>query len=214
MTKQEKKSLLFTTLLCLAPMILGIIMLPKLPDKIAIHFNIHGEPDGFASKYFFVFFFPFLIAIFHLICAVSMQLDDNKEANKKMHQMTQWIFPIISIVMYTMTVLYALKYPIDFRVIGMMILGTMLIVLGNYLPKTKNSKYHAGFHIGLSIHLNDQDYKKVARITGYMCIFNGFLMIITTLFNPILSAIAVVLLIVQSIVLTIYTVRKTYEKKN
>ncbi len=214
MTKQEKKSIFLTTLLCLAPMIIGIILLPKLPDQIAIHFNVHNEPDGFASKEFFVFFFPVLMAVLHFICVASMQLDDNKEANKKMHQITQWIFPIISIVMYTMTILYALKYPIDFRVIAMMILGIMLIVLGNYLPKTKNTKYHFGFHVGFSKNLDDKTYKKMARICGYMFIFDGFFMIITSLFDPILSAIAVALLILQSIILTIYTVKKAYEKKN
>ena len=56
MTKQEKKKLLITTCLCLCPMIIGIIMLPKLPDQIAIHFNIHNEPDGFASKEFFAIY--------------------------------------------------------------------------------------------------------------------------------------------------------------
>ena len=214
MIKQEKKNIFLTTLLCLCPMILGILLLPKLPDQIAIHFNVHNEPDGFASKQFFVFFFPILMAVFHLICVASMQLDDNKEANKKMHQITQWIFPIVSIVMYTMTILYALKYPIDFRVIAMMILGVMLIVLGNYLPKTKNTKYHFGFHIGFSRNLDDKSYKKLARICGYMLIFDGFLMIVTTLLNPIYSIIAVSLLMLQSIILTIYTVKKAYEKKN
>ena len=141
MTKQEKKKLLITTCLCLCPMIIGIIMLPKLPDQIAIHFNIHNEPDGFASKEFFVFFFPCFMALMNLICVGAMQLDDNKEANKKMHYATQWIFPIISFIMYIFTILIAMEYPIDMRVVAMMCLGVMLIVLGNYLPKTKNTKH-------------------------------------------------------------------------
>lgn len=214
MTKQEKKSILFTTLLCLFPMILGIIMLPKLPDQIAIHFNIHNEPDGFAPKEFFVFFFPCFMALMHLICVVSMQLDENKKANKRMHQITQWIFPILTLVLYTVTILIAMEVAIDIRVVAMLSLGIMLIVLGNYLPKTKNTKYNLGFHVGLSKKLNDQDYKKVARFSGYMFIIDGFFMIITSLFNPIYSVIAVVLLIVQAIVLTIYTVKLSHEKKN
>ena len=212
MTKQEKKKLLITTCLCLCPMIIGIIMLPKLPDQIAIHFNIHNEPDGFASKEFFVFFFPILMALFNLITIGAMQLDDNTEANKKMHYATQWIFPIISFIMYVFTILVAMEYPIDMRVVAMMILGTMLIVLGNYLPKTKNTKYNIGFHVGFSKHLDDVTYKKVARLSGYFFMADGILMIISVLFDPMLSIVPVVLLFIQAIVLTIYTYKKTYEK--
>ena len=52
MKKIDKKMLLFGILLCLLPMLIGFYYYDLLPDKIAIHFNMQGNPDNFVSKTF------------------------------------------------------------------------------------------------------------------------------------------------------------------
>ena len=48
------KSFIITSIVCLLPILLGISLWTKLPDTMAIHFNIYGDPDNFASKGFVV----------------------------------------------------------------------------------------------------------------------------------------------------------------
>ena len=45
MKKIDKKMLLFGILLCLLPILVGFYYYDLLPDKIAVHFNIQGNPD-------------------------------------------------------------------------------------------------------------------------------------------------------------------------
>ena len=50
---------LVTSLVCLSPILLGILLWDKLPDTIAIHFNIYGVADNYAPKGFVVLEFRF-----------------------------------------------------------------------------------------------------------------------------------------------------------
>ncbi len=49
-----------------ALLLVGVVLYPHLPDRMAIHWNASGEVDGYASKPFAVFLFP--LAAFALWC--------------------------------------------------------------------------------------------------------------------------------------------------
>lgn len=53
-----------TSAVCLLPIYLGISLWNKLPDTMAIHFNVYGVADNFASKGFVVFGLPLLMVAF------------------------------------------------------------------------------------------------------------------------------------------------------
>ena len=56
--KLEKKTLILTTLVCLIPVIVGVIFYNQLPEQMATHWGFSGEPNGYSSKAFAVFGLP------------------------------------------------------------------------------------------------------------------------------------------------------------
>jgi len=202
MKKIDLKILIITCLVCLLPIFLGIAFYNQLPEKVAIHFNINNEPDGYFAKTAFVFGMPVIMVAIQSFCCIVSDLDDkNKEANKKALQVIKWIIPVITVILYIVTIIYALGNTLDIRRIVMIILGLEFIVLGNYTPKTKGQ-------INGMKKLNEEDYKKIARPVGYMLIVDGLLCFISILFNKYVSIAIIPLLIIQGIVLHIYTFRK------
>ena len=51
MMKNEKKTLLLTTLICLIPMIVGALVYKRLPESMATHFGLDGTPNGWSSRF-------------------------------------------------------------------------------------------------------------------------------------------------------------------
>lgn len=45
-------TLIITTIVCLLPMVLSVMVHQDLPNQAAMHFNAAGEPDNYASKAF------------------------------------------------------------------------------------------------------------------------------------------------------------------
>ena len=55
MKKINWNFIIFTSLLCLMPICLGLYFYEELPDIMPIHYNINNEPDNWASKNFVIF---------------------------------------------------------------------------------------------------------------------------------------------------------------
>ena len=101
--------------------------------------------------------------------------------------------------------MYNLGNKLDIRKIVMIILGILFIILGNYLPKTKS-----GIN-GLK-KVSENQYKKIARILGYSLIIDGLLCLISILFNQYISIAIILLTILETLVICIYSLTKKEEK--
>lgn len=202
MKKINYKILLVTCIVTLLPIVLGLVFYSKLPDTVAIHFDINNNPDGYFSKDAFVFGMPALMVTLHIIFCLIVDITDKyPEANKKMKMVGKWIIPILTIVLYVVTTMYAIGNKLDIRKIAMIILGILFVVIGNYLPKTKGQ-------INLLQKASEQEYRKVSKVFGYLMIVNGLLFIISNLFSQYVSVFVVCLVIVEIIVLWVYTIIK------
>lgn len=205
MKKSEKRSLILTSLLCFIPLIINICFYNKLPDEVIIHWGINNEPNGYMDKVLYVFLMPMLLLFIHIFVCMLVSKDKEKVANKKMHGLVRLIFPIMSNVLTIVTNVYNVYYELDIRIICMCIVGALFIVMGNYLPKTKNVKY---INLGFSKNLNDKDYKVLARISGFVLIIDGILAFISCLFNEWVSFVLVILIILEGIGISIYSLKK------
>ena len=198
------KSLLLTTFVCLLPILLGVILWERLPDKIAIHFDIYNNPDNFSSKGFVVFGLPVLMAVLQGFCSLVTDLDPKKrEGNKKVLNVMKWIIPVVTIILQTITLLYALGISVDIRRVAILIVSAMFFVIGGCLPKLDYVKNY---------NVEPEKAKKINRFLGRIMIVMAVLMLVTFFLPPIATVIWMCLLIPYAILSIIYTI-KTVQKK-
>ena len=70
MIKNNKWTLIITTLVMLLPMVVGLLLWQQLPEQIPSHWGIHGEVDGWTDKTTTVVGFPALMIALHWLCVV------------------------------------------------------------------------------------------------------------------------------------------------
>ena len=70
MKKINWNFIIFTSLLCLMPICLGLYFYEELPDIMPIHYNINNEPDNWASKNFVIFALPIIMTVFQAFCCI------------------------------------------------------------------------------------------------------------------------------------------------
>lgn len=209
MKKIDFKNLILTSLVCLLPIILGLSFYDELPEKVAIHFDINNNPDNYWNKEAFIFIMPIMMAAIQIFaCIISDLTDKNKEANKKAIRVYKWFIPIITVVLYIVTLCYALNYILDIRKIVMLILGIMYIISGNYIPKTKGENI-VKFKFIKDKKLPEKEIEKIKRIVGYILIINGIMFMVSIFLKPIISLLLVLLMILEILVIEIYGYLKT-----
>ena len=208
MKKINVKSLVITSIVCLLPIILGSIFYNVLPKSIAIHWGINNNPNGYFSKPAFVFGMPMIMVALQIFCCLCSDLSDkNPEANKKAVTVYKWIIPILTIILYIVTIMFALGNNLDIRKIVMIVLGITFIISGNYMPKVRGDYY-----INLkAFWIKNKDEKlvnKAIKISAYTLIICGILCILSILFKPVVS----VAIIVASIIYTLFIYLYVYLK--
>lgn len=175
------KSLMITCIVCLLPILLGISLWNKLPDTMAIHFNINNEPDNFASKGFVVFGLPLLMVFLQIFCCFINDINEYRHGErKKFERVIKWIIPIMVIILQIATLGYGLGWKVDVRRLAVFIVAVILLVIGNYLPKFEGAKIR---------NEDDEKARKIQRFIGFETVAVGILFLISLLFPPVVSLI-------------------------
>lgn len=185
-----------TSGVCLLPILLGVALWSKLPDSIAIHFDMNNNPDNFASKGFVVFMLPLLMVLLQAFCCFINDINASKHGERvKFERATKWIIPVMINVLQPMTFIYALGNELDIRRVVVFIVGTILLVVGNYLPKFDYIKNYD---------INAEKAKKINRFIGYETVIMGILFMISLFFKPLASVVCLFLLIPYTIIGVVY----------
>ncbi|MBQ7792871.1 MAG: DUF1648 domain-containing protein [Clostridia bacterium] len=188
--------LLITCFVCLLPILLGLSLWNSLPDTMAIHFNMYNEPDNFASKGFVVFGLPCLMVLLQMFCCFVNDINAHKHGERKKFELaTKWIIPVMSVVLQTITLGYGLGWQLDIRKVAALLVGGILLLVGNYLPKFDYIKNYD---------VSTEKARKINRFLGFETVVMGILFVLSIFLPPIVTVACVFLLIPYAIVGTIY----------
>ena len=193
------KYFIITSIVCLLPVLLGLALWDRLPDRMAIHFDINNNPDNFGSKGFVVFGMPALMVILQGFCCLINDINAKKHGErKKFEAVTKWIIPVMSIVLQLATFGIALEKNIDIRIVAALLVGGVFLVTGNYLPKLDYVKDYD---------LDTEKARKINRFIGFETVIMGILFIISIFLPPVATVICILALIPYAIISVMYGIK-------
>lgn len=182
MLKTNRKTLIITSIVILLPILTGVFFWKQLPDVMATHFGADNEANGFSSKAFAVFGIPAICLAIHWFAAIVTSRDPRRQnISPKMFTLVLWIIPIISIICAIMEYPYNLGHKVDVTYFSEIFVGLFFIVVGNYLPKTRQN-YTIGIKIPWTLE-NEENWNRTHRIAGYLWLTYGILIVILALFG-------------------------------
>ncbi len=182
MLKQKKNKMIITSVMTLLPILVGIILWNRLPEEMPIHWGTGNAPDDWASKGFAVFGLPLFLLAIHWVCFIATVADPKKNnINSKMFDIVLYICPGISVIVNTFIYSFSLGIELNVGLIMSLLMGVMFVIIGNYLPKCKQS-YTMG--IKLPWTLSDEDnWNKTHRLGGILWVAGGFVIIAVSPFQ-------------------------------
>ena len=211
--KKNKWTMIITSIVILLPILVGIILWDKLPDKLPYHWNINGEVDHYATKPVAVFLLPVILLAIQWLCIFVTALEPKAKnvTSTKVLGIVLWIIPILNLFLNVMVWLAAFGREVNMAVVMPLFMGALFIIIGNYLPKCKQS-YTMG--IKLPWTLNDEEnWNATHRLAGKLWVAGGLLCMPCALLSCVWSFIVMMsILVVMCAVPTVYSYR--FYKKN
>lgn len=179
MWKEHKGKLIVTSALMLLPMVVGLILWNRLPDSIAIHFGPGNVPDGWAGKGMAVFGLPGLLLGLHLLCLGVTGADPRRRnIGRRSLALVFWILPVVSLTTCSATYAVALGVAVNIEMVCALLLGVVLIIVGNVLPKTKQN-YTFGIKLPWTLH-DPENWNHTHRFGGWCMVIAGALLMVTS----------------------------------
>ena len=142
-------------MICLLPIVLGVVLYDRLPASIPIHFDFAGNPDNWAPKALVVFGLPVFLCLINIICNVSTRKYGG-ENQSMLVKFCRWLVAVIAPVL----------------------VGVVFVVIGNYSPKTKQNPV-AGVRIKWTLE-SEENWRRTHRFAGYLWMIGGFVLIVNT----------------------------------
>lgn len=193
MIKNNWKILLITSITILLPILAGIILWDQLPEQIPLHWNMEGEIDDYSSKSFAVFGLPLILLAFHLFTFfVTLSDPKNQNFSDKVLHLIFWIIPVMSVGLSAITYSVAMGKDVRVEAVISVSLGLLFLVIGNYLPKCKQS-YTIGIKLPWTLH-SEENWNRTHRLAGWIWAIGGFMILIAGFFGVFVLAMAIPLI--------------------
>ena len=207
MIKKYWKLLLLTSIIILLPVLAGLMLWDQLPQQVPCHWNLNGEVDGWCGKGVVVFGMPFLMLAVQFICLLATAADPKRKNHpEKVLQLVLWIIPILSVVLLAVTYAVALGEEVRIEKVTPVLLGLILTVVGNYMPKCKQN-YTIGIKIPWTLH-SEENWNRTHRFAGRLWVICGLCITVTGFLGCFRYAIPFALLMVLVPVLYSYLLHR------
>ncbi len=212
-------------LIIIAPSIYLAIVWNKVPSKIAIHFDIHGNPDKYGNKKEFLFFMGIMILVsigIYLLLTNVYRIDPKKHAADNKYRLQRLAFTIVVFMaVISFMVIYAgISGVVRLNMRYMFaIMGLFWAIIGNYMHNIKPN-YFAGFRLPWTLE-NEENWRKTHLLAGKLWFVGGLLITIICLIIPIKLLIPFFILILIPLIIipaiysyVLYKKQKTLNSTN
>jgi len=205
----SSKTINIIIIVLLAFTLIGILMVyPKLPATVPIHWNYNGEVDNYGPKRTFWIIY-LVIIVTNLLMVIISKIDpkkDNYKQFRKSFDIFRLILTLFLIIILVITISVSLgNEKIDIKTIIPALVGILFAIIGNYMPKFKHN-YTMGIKTPWTL-ASENVWYKTHRMAAPIWVIGGVLLaLIPFVFHGILT-VTFFIIIIAAIVLipTIYS---------
>jgi len=172
----------YPALLIVIMAIASVIAYPRLPERVPIHWDLHGQTNRWQSRGHAVLFLPIAAVVLWGVLRALPSIDPRRANYSKFQPTYEFM------VGATLTVIALIHLAVLASGIGMPIaihrvipiaLGIILVAIGNQLPRAR-SNWWFGIRNPWTLS-NDRVWERTHRVGGYLMMASGVVMIVGSL---------------------------------
>ncbi|MFR6220663.1 MAG: SdpI family protein [Anaerococcus sp.] len=176
--KFKKESVISVIISILLFTIVNLLFYKKMPETLPTHWGFNNEIDDYSTKFSAFIKTPIFLIVINIFSCFMLDNDPkNINKNKLIILIGKATVPLVLLITFMISVFYGLGKEINVMVIISLFVGFLLIVIGNYLPKTKRN-YTVGIKLPWTLN-SDENWNKTHRLAGYFFILGGIVFLLT-----------------------------------
>jgi uncharacterized membrane protein len=137
-----KKLIWFASAIIIISFIIGIVLYPQMPDRMASHWGANGEVDGYMSKFWGLFLLPIILTIMTLLFVFLPKIDPLKKNVEKFRPYYEGFILVMVIFLayiYALTIAWNLNYKFDMTLMIVPAMSILFYYCGVLLEHAKRN---------------------------------------------------------------------------
>jgi uncharacterized membrane protein len=154
-------------------------------SQVPIHWNVQGEVDGYAGKFWGLFLLPLITAGMVLLFAVIPRMEPRREnfARSGKAYLVLWAgLLLFMFVLHLFTLAATLGYEVRIEVWVPFLTGALFVAIGLVMGRME-SNYLMGVRTPWTL-TSELSWQKTHKLSGYLFAGLGGVMMLTALFAP------------------------------
>lgn len=187
--------------------ILSAYFYPQIPEQVASHWNAQGQVDGYMSKFWGLFFMPFVLVGLALLFLAIPRIDPlkaNIEAFRKYYDGFVVLFFVFMLAIHFQVILWNIGLHISPNVVMPIALGLLFFYIGLLCENAKRN-WFVGIRTPWTLS-SDRVWDKTHQIGGKLFKVAGVITFLGVFFQNY----AVFFILAPVLVVTVYTVVYSY----
>jgi uncharacterized membrane protein len=152
----------------------------RLPDRIPLHWNWEGEVDRFGGRLEGAFLLPAIVLVVWLVMRFLPGIDPRRANYEKFAGTYDTVVNgalTLLVAIHIIVLGNALGWPIPLERTTPVLVGILLIVIGNVLPRTR-SNWWLGIRTPWTLS-SERVWRETHRLGGYLMFGSGILMLLS-----------------------------------
>lgn len=169
----------FAPALIVVTIIGSAIVYPRLPERVPVHWGLHGQVDRYGSRLEGIAVMPLLMVACWLLLRFLPRIDPrrlNYEKFRDTYDLFVNSLMALFVVMQGVLLATALGHPVAMHRVAPAIVGVLFIILGNALPRARPNWWF-GIRTPWTLS-NDRVWMRTHRVGGYLMVGAGILMLL------------------------------------
>jgi uncharacterized membrane protein len=175
----------YPVLLALAAAAASLAVFDRLPERMPIHFDFNGNPDGWASRAVGAFLPAAMILGLWGVLRFLPKIDPRRQNYERFgasYDLTVGALLTLLFIIHLLVLGQALGYRVPMGRVLPVLVGGLFLVIGNVLPRAR-SNFMYGIRTPWTLS-SDRVWMRTHRLAGYMMALAGLTMIFTGVFLP------------------------------
>ena len=168
-----------------AATLFAVLSWPRLPERVASHWDIDGAVNGTMPRFWLVLMMPILAVALAGVLTIAPKVDP-KRRNFPLHADAYWVVAnavlLFLALVHVLVIGYNLGWPIQLQVVMMPGLGLLFIVIGNVLTRVRPN-WIFGIRTPWTLS-SEVSWRETHRIGGYGFVAVGVAVVITSIVAP------------------------------
>ncbi len=203
----KKKAQIITIIIILISFAVGVYFYPQFPDKMASHWNIQGEVDGYISKFWGAFLMPIVSLGLFLLFLLIPRIDPLKRNIEKFRKYFDTFIVLIILFLfyvYLLTVFWNVGISFNMSRVILPAIGILFYYIGVLLKHAKRN-WFIGIRTPWTLS-SDNVWEKTHKLGSKLFKTAGVIALLGIFFQ----SLAIWLILVPVILVSVYTIFYSY----